>query len=378
MSETDQKLSEQKTITDRNDSATTEHSRGSGLKILIILLLLMVIGGLIAGGYFAWQQWQTYQLYKQQTLEELQRQINDRVQLKDMEKLRAENQKHQQTLQQLNTQIAENKKELVALRGASEKLFELYGRDKNGWQLAEVEYLLRIAQHRLVIENDFQGAAKTLRAADEKLAEIADPGFLPVRKSIATEIAELQSRVRPDLTGMVLTLTSLVHQIPQLKIKIQSASEAQKKMPTDSNNAVDWSQVTLDNWQSEMTQWAKGLISVKRQKSTQTFDQTTSINIHETLDENLKLAKWAVLERNQAQFESLMGQNIDLFQQYFDLDDPYHQEILQSMSALSKQTVQPELPDITKSLIQLKKIIAYQESIGKAVLEETVQENNND
>ena len=42
---------------------------------------------------------------------------------------------------------------------ASEKLFELYGRDKNDWQLAEVEYLMRVAQHKLILQHDFEGAA---------------------------------------------------------------------------------------------------------------------------------------------------------------------------------------------------------------------------
>ena len=49
------------------------------------------------------------------------------------------------------------------LRASSEKLYELYGRDKNDWQLAEVEYLMRVAQHKLILQDDFEGAAITCR-----------------------------------------------------------------------------------------------------------------------------------------------------------------------------------------------------------------------
>ncbi len=113
-----------------------------------------------------------------------------------------------------------------ALLESKTKLFDLYGRSKNEWQLSEVAYLLRIAQHKLAIENDFEGAALTLQAASNKIATTADPGLLPVRVLISEEIADLKTRTRPDLVGMTLFLSQLSQQTGTLKPGYQSGITA--------------------------------------------------------------------------------------------------------------------------------------------------------
>ena len=104
----------------------------------------------------------------------------------------------------------------------------MFGRDKNDWQLAEVEYLMRVAQHKLILQNDFEGAAVTLQAASDLIGFTGDPGLLPVRVMISEEIADLKTRKRPDLVGMTLMLAQLGRQVrvlhPGFAVRIDEAA----------------------------------------------------------------------------------------------------------------------------------------------------------
>src|SRR5262245_33593331 len=49
------------------------------------------------------------------------------------------------------------------------------------WKLAEAEYLLRVGNHRVLIERDAHGAAPLFRAADDVIKDVDDAGLVPVR-----------------------------------------------------------------------------------------------------------------------------------------------------------------------------------------------------
>jgi uroporphyrin-3 C-methyltransferase len=49
-------------------------------------------------------------------------------------------------------------------------LAALVGRSQQGWSLAEVEYLLRIANQRLQLQRDLKTAQLALQAADTRFA----------------------------------------------------------------------------------------------------------------------------------------------------------------------------------------------------------------
>ena len=116
-----------------------------------------------------------------------------------------------------------------SLRESGEKLYELFGRDKNAWQLAEVEYLMRVAQHKLILQDDFEGAAITLQAGSDRIGLTGDPGLLPVRVMISEEIADLKTRRRADLVGMTLMLAQLGRQVrglqPGFAVRVEQSSE---------------------------------------------------------------------------------------------------------------------------------------------------------
>ena len=64
---------------------------------------------------------------------------------------------------------------------------------------SEVEYLLRLANQRLQLERDVEGAAALLRTADARLEEANNPALVPVRRAIAEELAALKRPVQVGL-----------------------------------------------------------------------------------------------------------------------------------------------------------------------------------
>ena len=197
---------------------------GSGFPVLGLLNLALIVAMAAAVAWY-WQTQQKLEQDKQQALVTLQQQLEQ--QLKQQLGTKADKSTADQIQQRLKplesvignsaNQIGELQTQQQALLESTDKLYELYGRDENSWQLAEVEYLMRVAQHKLILENDFEGAALTLQAASDKIAATADPGLLPVRIQISDEIAGLKTRSRPDLVGMTLVLGQLGKQIHALR-----------------------------------------------------------------------------------------------------------------------------------------------------------------
>jgi uroporphyrin-3 C-methyltransferase len=320
--------------------------------------LLLIIGIVAAAGYY-WQMQQKAEQQKNQTIAALQAQLASKM---DASQLQQQLAPLESGIGNSVSQINELQLQQAALQESAEKLFELYGRDESDWQLAEVEYLMRIAQHKLILENDFEGAAITLQAASDKIAATADPGLLPVRVQISDEIAVLKTRARPDLVGMTLVLSQLSRQIkaltPGYLPRIDSSQNA-----TESEDAGPVDQTITERVVSFIT----SQVSLKKEDSPPTRTEALVVDIEQTMEDNLKLTRWTVLERDNFQFRQLMEENLRLFKQFYNLDDAANYDFYTQLLELQKATVKPEKPDISGSLELLKRIISKRENAPQQV-----------
>lgn len=321
---------------------------GPGLPWFGLLNLLLIVGIIAAAGYY-WKVQQQLEQDKQQALSSLRQQIAGK----------AETTQLQRRLAPLETGFSDTQSRLdklqqqqQSLQESTEKLYELYGRDESGWQLAEVEYLMRVAQHKLILENDFEGAAVTLQAASDRIAATADPGLLPVRVQISDEIAILKTRARPDLVGMTLVLSQLSRQIRALTPGyLPRIGSDEGKVDAEDTSQLD---LTIDQ---QVVSFLSSLVSIKKEKSLPTQTEALVVDIEQKLEDNLKLTRWTVLERDSFQYQRLMEDNVRLFKQYYDLDNAANYDFYSQLLELQKAEVKPEKPDINGSLQLLKKII---------------------
>ncbi len=114
-----------------------------------------------------------------------------------VEKMELERQLLQQRGQQLDSSLQEMRNRL--------------GSNSNRWRVAEAEYLMRLANHRLSLSSDLKSAAAALQAADTRLRDTLDPGWNGVRDILAQEISTLQSTPiarlewaeRPVINGLI-------------------------------------------------------------------------------------------------------------------------------------------------------------------------------
>ena len=311
--------------------------------------LLLIIGIVAAAGYF-WQAQQKTELQKNKTIAALQAQIGQKADASQLQELLSP---LESGIGNSVSQIGELQRQQQALQETTEKLYELYGRDESDWQLAEVEYLMRIAQHKLFLENDFEGAAIALQAASDKIAATGDPGLLSVRVQIGDEIAELKTRARPDLVGMTLLLSQLGKQLRSLKPGYQPSIETITEIvQPQAENLPDQ---TIDE---RVISFISSLVTVRQNKFEPTKTEALIVDVEEILETNLKLTRWTVLERDEFQYSQLMKENVEIFKQYYNLENAANSDFYNQLLELKKAEVKPQKPDISGSLEMLKRIIS--------------------
>ena len=318
------------------------------------LLILALAGG---GGYYWWQQQQVAR-NNAAVIADLKQQLAGKA---DTARLQAGLQglsPLQGDIEGLGKRIDALGLDQQELRASSEKLYELFGRDKNDWQLAEVEYLMRVAQHKLILQDDFEGAAITLQAASDKIGLTGDPGLLPVRVMISDEIADLKTRKRPDLVGATLVLAQMGRQVRALKPGFQIRVEEVPPEPVEEVSVESPAVRNLPDWFDRFIAFIDSLVEVRNEVTEPSEIEANTADVGATLEDNLKLARWAVLERDAHQYQLLIVQSLRLFREFYDLDNAANHGFLTQLQDLQKMELKPEKPDITGSLYELQRILS--------------------
>ena len=322
-------------------------------------IVLVLICALIGGGYHLWN--------------ELQQTKVDLAEVTD-------NGQAQTGLTAGNIAVLEDAIKQLELKQIeqSEALASLY-KDKPGnnedWALAEVEYLLIIAMHRLLLEEDVATALAAMEAADLRLRNLGNPGLLPVRQQLASDINQLRSVNLVDITGLAIYLADLVELSDDLLLKSSVLSvETEHALSSEANYAdVEdpfWKKLPRLLWQE-----IKSLVVIKRSGEVK---QALLLPGEEYfLTQNLKLelesARQSVLRLDS---ENLRA-SIDFIQfwlrQYFDTSDSSVVNVMETLDKMRSVELKPALPDISSSLESLRAYVheaASTPTIGPADVDE--------
>lgn len=331
------------------------------------LFNFILILGICAAAWYYWDMQQKASVEYRATIDQLQQKLSSKAERSSVDSLASSMRPLRAKVGSIDKQVAALDQQQQALQQSSEELFKLFGRDKNDWQLTEVEYLMRVAQHKLVLQHDFVGAALTLQAANDKIAETADPGLLPVRVQLSEEIAALKTRKQIDLVGIALTLSQLRRQLPILTpgfvLKAETPAEV---VSLADNKDLPW----LDRLQ----QFFNSLFDIRKEAVKPGRTDSSVYDATETLMGNFTLARWAVIERNESQFRRLVDSSIDVFRKYYSLDDNLNQAFFSEMQELQKMVIKPELPDINGSLQLLRFILEKRDNAPNADLQPKASE----
>lgn len=178
-----------------------------------LILLLMIAGAIYATWYFA-QQYRSQQdqlINLQEQLQQQQRALALQQQTLEADidqQIAQQRDAVQDSLNDMGQRIENMAKRVLAMSSVS----------RDDWKLAEAEYLLRLANQRVLLERNSANALALAQTVDDILRNLNDPSLHPVRRALAAEMSELKLAGDIDREGVYLRLLALSQQLDKLPL----------------------------------------------------------------------------------------------------------------------------------------------------------------
>lgn len=266
----------------------------------------------------------------------------------NMTLLQNQSAKEQQSIAELQERLTQSIQQVMAKQSNTRK----------DWLLAETEYLLRLANQRILMENTSVGALALLKSADTILKETDDVSIYAVRKALASDIAALEAVPTFDLEGSYLKLAAMAEQVNNLRLvpltdknKLPSLIE----QITPESVSESWTQGLKTSWANAMAKLEKLIVIQHRDEQIEPLlspEQTYYLqqNLHLMLEQ----AQLALLRKEQATFDRSLDKASKWVSTYFEAEDPTTQALLRGIDDVKTLKISPQLPDISGSLNALK------------------------
>ncbi|WP_020682434.1 uroporphyrinogen-III C-methyltransferase [Marinobacterium rhizophilum] len=340
----------------------------SGARWPALAALLLSLVALVLVAFLGWQGWQ-WQQSNVQALQQIGEQAQS-IQTESQAQLTQELDSLQQQMAALQSQAQTDKSGIDALQERlTQSIQQVMSRQQStrkDWLLAEVEYLLRLANQRVLMEQTADGALKLLKSADLILKETDDVSIYEVRKALAADIAALEAVPRLDTEGAFLQLGALNTQVDRLSlIPITNKRElpALLEQITPDSVSQSWTQGLKASWSDAIDKFEQLIVIQHRDEP---VEPLLSPEQHFFLQQNLHLmleqAQLALLQRKQNAYDSALSKSENWIDTYFDPQDSTTNALLRGIAELKQLQVAPEIPDISGSLNTLK---AYLEHMTK-------------
>lgn len=306
---------------------------------------------------WSWQQWQT-----QQALQKSVAFVDGNTER--LERLYSQTDGQQAQRIQAMEEVLESQREKLATQQRqidhnARELLEAGNRTRTDWLLAEAEYLMRIANQRLLIEKDFKGAIAALRSADEVLTETDDIGVYPAREQLAKEILALRGITGVDRTGLYLQLEAAIDSVHELT---DSALAGNTPLAPANNDEAqdDATGNPLQRAWQQTQETLSDVIVVRRMDTTikplMSPDQSAYARLNMQL--MLEEAELAVLRGYQTLYDRALTKAVTALTDWYDGSNERIRALKSSLEELQGKAIDPELPDISQSLTLLKARIA--------------------
>lgn len=226
--------------------------------------------------------------------------------------------------------------------------------DRDGWLLAEAEYLLRLANQRLLMAGDADAARALLTSADGVLKEIDDPGLYDARAAVASDLAAVRAIPSVDIEGIYLRIGALSEQAAGLVIfQMPDQGEAAQEAP-----AENWQDRLQQGWRAAQAKLAEYIIIRRRDVPMQALmDPQWEGLVRQNLTMLLEQAQVALLSGNQTLFTESLERAQYWVDQFIDSDEVNAQAVQRELRMLADERISVPLPDISRSASALDDFI---------------------
>ena len=345
------------TQTKQAKASTVEKTSERGGSAGTLALLLIVITAIAIGGYFGMQLWQ-----KQDAGTNAIRTLTDQLvhQNQALSNLQSSEQALNEKLINRQTEIdALLRQQQVNIDNFVSQINAIRGSTRKDWLLAQAEYLLRIANQRLVIEKDPSTSEALLEAANDVLAEINDPALMPVRIKIAEELLLLRSQARGQIDTLLMRLNAVSNQLASLNLdkkivssKTSNATTTQTAQAPEQSNEQNWWQRLVTKLESAFSR----AISIQRSEEPHSLPPSPEYSAY--LKQNLALrieqAKLLLMRHRLDAFSTQLGGSIEWARNSFPQNDARIDALLSELLAINEARPHQEDLEISGSLELLR------------------------
>lgn len=282
---------------------------------MLILFALAAVGG--------WQLWQLQQAQQQalssqagerealgqeltQEIERLDEQLGQtRSSVSALEdRGEAIRQEVESGLQAQQDEMAERQDHLDARIA---RIDDRLSRGEIAWKTAEVGFLLTRAQERLTIARDPDGAMLALQLADQRVAALSRPHWLPLRSAISDAIAEIEAAGEGDRVGQALALRRLTDRVEDWPLADEADAEtaAAAEPETSNQTSLPEDATWYEKAWAATSGWVAGQVSVTRS------DTPTRLRERVATDREMRLWLTAVRESLLSRDHDALATTID-------------------------------------------------------------------
>jgi len=250
----------------------------------------------------------------------------------------------QARLGQMDARLAEWQSQQLAL----EALYQELSRNRDEWQLAEIEQVLAIASQQLQLARNVRAALLALQLAEARLARADRPQFAPIRRALARDIERLKAAPAIDFPALALRLDNLIASVDSLPLAFDERTEqadAQKQAPAAERGF--FARLGSEVW-SELSQ----LVVVRRIGPAEPplLPPSQAYFVRENLRLRLLNARASLLARDEAGYREDLRAASAWVQRYFDPRSKYTADAAAQLKSLAGVSISFEMPTISESL----------------------------
>ncbi len=323
---------------------------------IMLVLLLLVVGVSV----FMW--------YQHQAIKKLGSELREQNQSFEL-KRKALEAKVAEDLSAQSKQVQGDVTELTQrLDSTSSKVLALTNMSHDDWKLAEVDFLLRMANQRILMEHEATNSLALAQSANSVLAEMQNADLFPARKKLSEEIEALKLASKVDREGIYLQLLALTQQIEAIPL-IEPLVEEDEEALAAMEQGEEPANTTL--WQSVKNMgkrvWHKLSAYVRVRDQGRRVDAILPPEDQMYLKQNLRLmleqAQIGLLREEQHVYQASLDKAQNWIRDYYPLNDQA-QIVLNDLEQLKKNNVQQPLPDFSGSAALVKEYLRQKDRLA--------------
>lgn len=219
--------------------------------------------------------------------------------------------------------------------------------DRQDWLLAEAQYLLRLANQRLIMADDVVAAKALLGSADSILKELDEVTLYAVRAAVAADLAAVRAVPKRDVQGMYLTLAALIEQADKLVIFQMPEKVARAAVEP----AEGWQGRLQQGYEAALLKLSDYIIIRRRDVPIEALmDPQWEGLVRQNLRMLLEQAQVALLSGNELLFRESLERARHWLSEFFVSDESAAKALADEVSVLQEARIAVAMPDISRSL----------------------------